>query len=124
VHCVAAIVFADRLDPVGAVIAQVCRGQGAAAFACECRDLLGNLTFVISTRTLLGKLAQRAGVSGKTHQFAHLRRPAARHEGLRKARQVFQFGHSRRPFVGHDACDCVAALGDLNGRLHKIGKRQ
>ncbi len=63
-------------------------------------------------------------MAGEAHQFAHFRRAAARHEGLREARQVLQFRHGRRPLVGDDARHRMAALGDFDGRLHQIGKRQ
>jgi hypothetical protein len=77
----------------------------------------------------LGNQAQAARRRRKGEALAHPRRaarPRAAQEGLGKAGAAGQLGHlgGTRPFVGHADRHRVAALGDLDGRHHQLGKAQ
>ncbi len=63
-------------------------------------------------------------MTGQAHAFADERCAAARHEGVREARQALQFGNGRRPLVRDDRRHRIAALRDLDRRLEQVRERQ
>ena len=121
---VASVVFSQRRDPFGAVSSEV-GGRHGTAVVTRMR-CCGSGNFALIKRRAFGfsNQTQRLRSRRKLKQLAHIRRAAVRHECLRKAGQLTQDGRGRRPLLLHHHRHAVAALGDFDGTLQQVGKRQ
>lgn len=82
VQLVAAVGAGNRLDPLGAVIAQIVQRHGAAAFLAERGDALGQLALVEVASARGGDASQRVRGVGEEEMLAHPRRAPLGHERL------------------------------------------
>ena len=121
---VAAVVLADRRDPLGLIGSQILLGHAAAILAMEGRQCLRNFAPVERLTTGFTDGTQRTRRRRKLKQFAYLRRAAAGQEGLGKARLGTQFVNGCHPLLLNDGRHEVAALGNFDGWRHKIGEWQ
>ncbi len=124
VHVVAAVALVDRRDPCGLVVAQVLRGQCAAAGMRMRGEALGERAFVEVAAVRLADAAQRGGRIAQDELLAYFGRAAGWHERLRVAGLAVQLGDGRRPLVRDDGGDGVAAFRDLGRRFQHVGERQ
>ena len=85
---------------------------------------MGDFTAVKSLAFAGGNGAQASGSGLELEQLTHRWCPAPRQKRGRKARQALEFIRRSSPFFLHHGADQVAALGDVDGGLQQIGKRQ
>ena len=124
VQGVARKVLPQGRDPLGLVTGQVLGLQGAAQRLRKAHQGLGDLALIQVAAPAVGNAAQGARCGRKAEQLAHLGRTAPGQERGGKARQCAQLGRGRGPLLLHHHRHQVAALGDLDGRLHQVGKGQ
>ena len=126
VHRVVAVVLGDRRHPLGLPGRQVGLGHGAAVGLGVRGDGRGHLATVEGLTLRLRDLAQRACGIRESEALTDMRLAAMRQEGLRETglRGDLAQAGGGRPLVLHDHRHAVAALGDLDGRLHQVGKGQ
>ena len=124
VQGIASVVLRDRRDPFVAVIGKVLGGQGAAVLCAEALDGLRNFTAVKGLAFAFGDGAHTPRCGFELKQLTHVGRATPGQKAVGKAGQVVQLGRGGRPFLLHHHRQQIAALGNLNGRLHQIGERQ
>ena len=124
VQRVAAVVAADRLDPLGLEVGEILGRDGAAVGRRKLLDRLRDLAAIESLALALGDQPQRARRGLELEQLAHFGRPAPGQGALGKAGELAEFRGGVGPLLLHHDRQQVAALGDLDGRLQQVGKRQ
>jgi len=121
---VAPVIFSQRCDPFGLVGREVTGFEAAAVLGREFFNRVGNRPAVIGLALGLGNRAQSARSGLELKQLAHIGRAAPRQERIGKTGQQRQLGRGGGPLFLHHRADEVTALGDVDGWLHQVRKRQ
>ncbi len=126
VQFMAGIGLRDRRHPLGPVGSEIRRGDRPTRVLGEGFDGRGDLAAIEGLALAGGDQLEAARRIRELEQLAHLRRPAARHEGLGVTRLRVELRQRRgqRPFALRDHRHRVAALGNLDRRRHQVGERQ
>ena len=124
VHGVAGVILLDRRHPFRLVAGEVLHRQRAAVLLRMLHHRFRQLA-AIEGIAVSFRDAGKGLCSLREHELlGDLRRATVRHEGLRKARLLFQDRYRCCPLVLHDRRHHVAARRQFDRRLQQVDERQ